>query len=88
MEVAGRATQSGHNTLALNVSEANGKILTHELGHAKLWLMHPGGPTVINAAGSINNGQFGIDDLNNFIHGKADEIINFNVRRHQFHLIN
>lgn len=87
-EVKGRGTYPGHNTLALSVILADGKVLAHELGHAKWRLEHPGGPSYIDEQGNFQNGQFGIDDLNNFMHGDAGKILNWKVRRYQFHLIN
>ncbi len=95
-QTVGRATTSpvpggtgivGQHTMAIDVNEAGPFVLLHELGHALWSLEHPGGPKRISPSGQIYNGQFGIDDLNNFMHGIADKIINHNIRRYQFHYI-
>ena len=72
----GGNTIIGLHTMALDVNDATPYVLVHELGHAIWNLIHPGSP---------GSGQFGIDDLDNFMHGASDEINNWNVRRYQFH---
>lgn len=66
----------GLNTVSIDVNDAVPNVLVHELGHAIWSLLHPGGPGTPN--------QFGIDDLDNFMHGVSNEIKNWNVRRYQF----
>jgi len=90
-KVQGRATADlfsnylvGKNTLAIDVKDATSYTLVHELGHAKWNLIHPGGP---GKAGDPSPGQFGIDDLNNFMHGESNKVNNWNIRRYQFHLM-
>lgn len=81
--VQGKATgQGGHNTLAIDVNDATSNVLVHEIGHAKWRLEHPGCPCIPSY-----NGQFGINDKYNFMHGVSNEIIKWNVRRYQFNLM-
>ena len=77
--ILGKATGLGKNTMAIDVIDANQYVLVHELGHAKWSLLHPGCP-----CSSSISGEFGINDYHNFMHGEANNIINWNVRRYQF----
>ena len=74
----GRATNFNFNSLSIDVNDATKSVLVHELGHAKWGLIHPGGP---------GPGKFGINDLDNFMHGITNQVRSWNIRRYQFNKI-
>lgn len=77
--IQGRATDLLTKTMSLNINNTTDYVLAHELGHAIWGLIHPGCP-----CNSKTNGEFNIDDLNNFMHGESNKINNWNIRRYQF----
>lgn len=75
VDVLGRATLLGLNTLSIDTNDANPNVLPHELGHAKWALEHP-------------YHEFNItNDYDNFMHRVSTNVENWNIRRYQFHLL-
>ncbi len=90
-DISGYALDFGSKMVLL--AEESGFTVAHELGHASFSLEHPGGPYKYDGNGNIiYEGQFGVDDWFNFMHGISEIIgqnkvrVN-NVRRYQFNLV-